>query len=222
MTRAVRSEKGQAAPLYITAVVGLLFLALLFFAFGKADAARNSTQSAADAAALAAAQESRDQLRNGFLENILDGDYLRDILDGNQIGTYNGCQAAVRFAELNDAELDPDKVSCAQLNDGRWGFTVNVVSKKSMGDTILPGTEKKHAKATATAVVEPRCQFDPNEDDQATPSPDESDDPPGNGDDNKPSPGKIVCDGKDWPIDPKNLDLLPDMADLFTVRLADN
>ncbi|OAH13801.1 pilus assembly protein TadG-related protein [Streptomyces jeddahensis] len=216
MPGTARCEKGQAAPLYITAVVGLLFLAFLFFAFGKADAARNGTQSAADAAALAAAQESRDQLRNGFLQNILDGGYLQDILNGNQIGTYNGCQAAARFAELNDAELDPDKVTCAQLNDGRWGFTVNLVSKKSMGDTILPGTENKHAKATATAVVEPRCQFQPNEDA----------DPPGNGNGNgngtKPSPGKIVCDGKDWPIDPKNLDLLPDMADLFTVRLADN
>ena len=28
------------------------------------------------------------------------------------------------------------------------------------GDTIIPGTDNKKAKATATAVIKPRCEFD--------------------------------------------------------------
>ncbi|MFI6346302.1 pilus assembly protein TadG-related protein [Streptomyces sp. NPDC050560] len=228
MAAAARSDRGQAAPLYITAVVGLLFLALLFFAFGKADALRNTSQSAADAAALAAAQESRDQLKGEFLANILDGDYLHDILNGDIIGTYNGCSAAARYASLNDGR----SVGCDFLHDGRWGFTVQVESGKPVGDTILPGTEGQHASTRATAVVEPRCGFDPAQSPPPSTLPDEPpDDDDGGGtggdgaddgedDDSEPSPGKIVCDDKDWSIDPDHLDLLPDMADLFTVRLA--
>ncbi|MET7637068.1 pilus assembly protein TadG-related protein [Streptomyces sp. NPDC005438] len=207
------SEKGQAAPLYVTAVVGLLLLALMFFAFGQADASRNGTQSAADSAALAAAQESRDQLKGGFLENLLDGDYLRDLFNGDLIGTYDGCQEASRFAKSNGAE----SVSCQQVGDGRWGFTVDVKSKKSMGKSILPGTDKEHAKATATALVEPKCSFKPDEDEDGP----ADDDKPGD-DDEKPAPGKLQCDDRDWVLDPDDGDLLPDMADLFRVRLAEN
>lgn len=215
------SDRGQAAPLYITAVVGLLFVALLFFAFGKADASRNTTQSAADAAALAAAQESRDQLKGDFL----DPDFLKDVFSGDLIGTADGCQAASRFAQLNGAR----QLTCKQLEDGRWGFTVRVESSKPVGDTILPGTDTQHAKAHATAVVEPRCTFDPEAppSDDASTLPDgedgEGDAGEGNPGDDKgkePSPGKITCDDGEWQIDPDHLDLLPDMADLFTVRLA--
>ena len=192
----------------------------MIFAFGKADAARNDNQSAADSAALAAAQESRDQLKSLFLANILDGDWLRDILNGDRIGTYNGCRAAKRFAALNDA----GEVQCAMLSDGRWGFTVRVTSDKSMGKSVIPGTEGQHAKSSATAVVEPRCRFQP----ASSPSPTNTL-PANNGGgsggkpDEKPSsPGTIACDEGNWHIDPDHLDLLPDMADLFSVRLAEN
>jgi hypothetical protein len=211
-------------------VVGLLFFALVILAFGQADAARNSNQSAADSAALAAAQESRDQLKSLFLANALNGDWLRDIFDGNQIGTYDGCLAAQRFASLNDA----GNVQCTQLSDGRWGFTVSVTSNKSMGRSILPGTDGQHAQSHATAVVEPRCSFVPAPG-AGTPGPQPSTLPApvgggpgdpggsgGNGGKKKPSPGTITCSDRDWQIDPDHLDLLPDMADLFTVRLAEN
>ncbi|MEK8144688.1 pilus assembly protein TadG-related protein [Streptomyces sp. M10(2022)] len=48
-------------------VVGLLFLAFAFFAVGQASATRNGAQGAADAAALAAAQDARDGMRLPFL-----------------------------------------------------------------------------------------------------------------------------------------------------------
>lgn len=219
-------------------MVGLLFLALLFFAFGKADAARNGNQSAADAAALAAAQKSRDELHDAFVANILNGDWLRDVLSGNRIGTFDGCLEAQRFAALNDS----DTLQCGWLTDGRWGFSVRVESRKSMGKSILPGTEYKHARSSATAVVEPRCAFVPNppggkgngNGNPPSPSPlpatvggasggaSGGGASGGNGKGKPPSPGKIACSDRDWVIDPGHLDLLPDMADLFTVRLADN
>jgi hypothetical protein len=98
-----------------------------------------------------------------------------------------------------------------------------------MGKTILPGTDKKHATSYATAVVEPRCTFEPLDGGQS-PSPDPTHTLPtdtggasgGAGKEKPKSPGKIACDDRDWQIDPDHLDLLPDMADLFTVRLAED
>ncbi|MFF9816228.1 pilus assembly protein TadG-related protein [Streptomyces sp. NPDC014006] len=216
-----RRDEGQAAPLYITAVVGLLFLALLYFVFGKADVRRNEAQTAADSAALAAAMDSRDGLKAGLLAHILDGDYLRDLLRGDPPGTANGCDQALRFAGKNGARTD-GSFQCRRLTDGRWGFTVDLESGKTVGKSALPGTENKRAKASATAVVEPLCTFMPDADSE---TPSASQKPPGDeepgAEEDKPSPGKIECDGgKDWIIDPAHLDLLPDMSDLFRVRLA--
>ncbi|MYZ37075.1 pilus assembly protein TadG-related protein [Streptomyces sp. MnatMP-M17] len=217
MTHRTSSESGQAAPIYITMVAGLLFLALAFFAVGQAGATRNDAQAAADAAALAAAQESRDLFRDGLLGGLLDPGFLNDIFNGHPVGTGNGCQAATRFADQNGADVMPGQ--CSQLADGRWGFTVRVVSQEPMGDSILPGTEDEYAEARATAIVEPRCSFSPAEDEQQPPA---DGDEPENPDDAEPvSPGTLDCgDGLIWDIDPEHLDLLPDMADLFSVRLA--
>ncbi|WP_329064011.1 pilus assembly protein TadG-related protein [Streptomyces sp. NBC_01429] len=211
-------ESGQAAPIYITMVAGLLFLALAFFAVGQAGATRNGAQSAADAAALAAAQESRDLFSEDFLGGLLNPGFLEDIFNGDRIGTADGCSAAARFADENKADLDntAGRRGCS-FTGNRWGFTVNVVTQKPMGANILPGTEKKHAKAHATAIVEPRCTFKPAEKEEEEEPPADGEDP----EDVKPaSPGLLTCGGKDWEIDPDHLDLLPDMADLFLVRLA--
>ncbi|WP_328905560.1 pilus assembly protein TadG-related protein [Streptomyces sp. NBC_00234] len=199
MSQSADHESGQAAPLYITAVVGLLFLALIFFAFGEADVRRNGAQSASDAAALAAAQESRSLEAVDLRAHILDRAYLTLVFNGPYPGTHNGCVKASRFAAQNDAM----SVDCRMLFDGRWGFTVGVQSDKGMSANLVPGTEGKRAKATSVAVVEPRCKFIPNPDLTS------------------PSPGALACDTKVWVIDPKDLALLPEMTELFTVRLAD-
>ena len=190
-------------------MVGLLFLALVYLAFGQADISRNGTQTAADAAALAAAQESRDQLDLAGTS--------RDDCKASSTATRSvrptAARKRTRFAARNDA-----RVGCTQLTDGRWGFTVEAESLKPMGDNIVEGTETEHAKASATAVVEPRCSFTPREPDE---SPERR--PPGSGDEKqKPPLGKLVCDDQEWEIDPEHLELLPDVADLFTVRLAED
>ncbi|MEU0394722.1 pilus assembly protein TadG-related protein [Streptomyces sp. NPDC006208] len=205
-----RSEdRGQATPLYITAVVGLLFLALVYLAFGQADITRNGTQTAADAAALAAAQDSRNRLD---VADFLDD--LEGLVEGDVSIPPGGCGQAERFAARNDATAE-----CRELTDGRWGFTVLARSAESMGNSIIDGTENQHAEARATAVIEPRCTFEPSPDETEPPA-DEGEE--GEVEDSEPSPGTIVCDSQDWDIDPERLDLLPDMADLFTVRLAED
>ena len=60
-------DSGQAFPIYITVVGGLLCLALAYFAVGQAAVNRNGAQSAADAAALAAALNTRDELADQWV-----------------------------------------------------------------------------------------------------------------------------------------------------------
>ncbi|MFB6980197.1 pilus assembly protein TadG-related protein [Streptomyces scopuliridis] len=217
-------EAGQAAPIYITMVAGLLFLALALFAVGQAGAKHSGAQSAADAAALAAAQESRDDFVSvKVLENLLNPAFLDDIFNGDPMGTAVGCDAAERFADRNEAVLVTDErgEGCRAMED-RWGFKVHVETKKPMGATILPGTADKKAEAFATAVVEPRCTFKPAEDEENPPTEGEEPPPDGDNPDNteQASPGSLTCGGTMWHIDPEHLDLLPDSADLFSVRLA--
>lgn len=78
----LQSDKGQTLGLYIVAVAALFFLAFAFFAVGQASSVRNSAQTAADAAALAAARETRDGIRDEFLDALKAGDLdkLTDLL----------------------------------------------------------------------------------------------------------------------------------------------
>ncbi|QEV15883.1 hypothetical protein CP974_19880 [Streptomyces fradiae ATCC 10745 = DSM 40063] len=202
-------------------LVSLLFLALAFFAVGQAGATRNGAQSAADAAALAAAKESRDRFDLG----LLDGPGWEDLFGGELTGE-DGCAAAHTYAAANGASVS----ECGALGDGRWGFRVTVRSVKPVGDTILPGTEGQHASATATAVVLPRCSFEaaaddvPDEEIPDGGNPDESrddeapaDEAPTDG--KKPSPGSLDCEGTKLDLDPLDL---PDMSGLFEVRLTED
>ncbi|MFF7336212.1 pilus assembly protein TadG-related protein [Streptomyces sp. NPDC008163] len=220
MTPEVCEESGQAAPLYITAVVGLLFLALVFFAFGEADIQRNGVQGAADAAALAAAKESRSQLEPDLKAHLADPGYLESMFSPSFLGgPDNTCWRASSFAALNRASV----VRCQPLADGRWGYEVRLQSDKGMSEDIVPGTEGKKAEAVAVAVVEPRCTFTPEPDN--TPDPASSSDPEADPDPEATTTpvGKVRCDGgPDWAVDSEDLTLMPEMADLFSVRLAEN
>jgi hypothetical protein len=211
----VHREAGQAVPIYITVVASLLFLALAYFVVGQASASRNGAQSAADAAALAAAQDARDQLRRGLLASVLNPRNWSDLLNGKGFGTYGACQEAQRFAARNESDVTPG--GCRRLADGRLGFTVKVKTQEPLGETVVPGTENIRMTAEATAVIEPRCTFKPDDE-----KPEDGEDPDNGGGNDKPVfPGKLTCDGRDRFIDPENLDFFPDPADLFTVRLSD-
>ncbi|MFE0785544.1 pilus assembly protein TadG-related protein [Streptomyces mutabilis] len=175
---------------------GLLFLALAFFAVGQAAATRSEAQTAADSAALAAALETRDQLADQWLTNVLDPESWQEIFDG-EAPVGSGCWRAHELAARNDAS-----VTCQP--DGPLGYTVVAETDETVGDTIVPGTEDQKATESATAVVEARCSFElPAED---------------VGDDALP---RLSCGDQDWDLKPDDLLDLPKPEDLFDVHLTD-
>jgi hypothetical protein len=177
-------------------VAGLLFLALAYLAVGQAAVNRGGAQTAADAAVLAAAQEGRNQLAAAWVTDLLDPDEWEDVFLG-KTPVDNPCVRAQQLAAQNDATL----------KDCDWHFlryTVDVETDKSVGDSVVPGTEDIHSKASATAVIEPRCTFDPPE--EAA--------------EGKELP-QLACDGERWKLDPDDESTLPAPEDLFDVHLAD-
>ena len=193
-------DAGQAFPIYITVVGGLLFLAFAYFAVGQAAANRNGAQTAADAAALAAAQDRRDQLAGAWVKDVLDPAKWQSIFEGNAEGLQPSCWRAHELAAQNDAQV----LSCGP--EGLLGFTVEVETNKSVGESVVPGTAERKSDASATAVIERLCDFEPPAEDA--------------GPDVLP---QLSCeDGKDWKLDPDDLDVLPEPEDLFEVHLADS
>ncbi|MEU4037039.1 pilus assembly protein TadG-related protein [Streptomyces collinus] len=199
MTRLrTHADAGQAFPIYITVVAGLLFLALAYLAVGQAAVNRSGAQTAADAAALAAAQETRDQLAHLWVTDVLDPTKWQDIFNGD--AGKDSCWRATELADQNAADLN----GCHW--DGAFRYDVGVQTRKSVGDSIVPGTEDKHANASATAVIEPLCTFKLPGDDA--------------GDHTLP---KLDCkDDREWVLNPDHLTDLPGPGDLFDVHLATN
>ncbi|MFI5522914.1 pilus assembly protein TadG-related protein [Streptomyces platensis] len=227
-----RRDEGQAFPLYIVAVGGLLFLALAFFAVGQAAATRNGAQTAADAAALAAGQKYRELLRESVLDGLRDGSYRTDptawkeLLNGRGVLSPAACESAAWFAGRNGARL-----SGTGCTPDSWptSFAVEVTTRKPVGDSVIPVTSRTHASAEAKSVVGPRCTLDPARDDTGgADGGDATDDEggkegkgdKGGKDDHAPAPVEITCDGTRWTLDPRHLTELPDAADLFSVHLA--
>lgn len=194
-------DAGQAFPIYITVVAGLLFLAFAYLAVGQAAANRNGAQTAADAAALAAALDTRDQLAGKWVEDVLDPAKWQDIFDGDVEGLDLSCWRADELAAQNDAHVQV-------CDPGILSYKVDVETDKSVGDSIVPGTEDKKSKATATAVIEPRC----------IPGEGAGD---GEGDDVLPLP-QLKCEDREWDPDPDDPATLPGPEDLFDVHLADS
>ncbi|GHD10907.1 hypothetical protein GCM10010313_33450 [Streptomyces violarus] len=201
MTRPRRyGDAGQAFPIYITVVGGLLFLALAYFAVGQATVNRGGAQTAADAAALAAAQDARKQLASEWVEAVLDPAKWQDIFDGDVQLANDPCSRAHQLAGQNDADVH----GCFE-NEWPLGYVVDVQTRKPMGESIVPATAQKRSNATAKAVIEPLCTFKPpaeDAEDEVLP--------------------RLTCkDNENWDLNPDDLTDLPGPEDLFDVHLAD-
>ncbi|MFJ9901360.1 pilus assembly protein TadG-related protein [Streptomyces sp. NPDC101152] len=191
-------DSGQAFPIYLTVVGGLLFLAFAYFAVGQAAVNRNGAQTAADAAALAAAQDTRDQLAGAWVQDVLDPTKWQDIFHGKSDGLLPSCGRAYQLAARNDAGV----ISCAP--DGPLGFTVEAQTNKPIGDSVIPSTKDRRSHADAKAVIEPLCSFE-------LPA-------AGAGPHTLP---RLSCKDRNWDLDPQHLTDLPGPQDLFDVHLAD-
>ncbi|WP_265737797.1 pilus assembly protein TadG-related protein [Actinacidiphila oryziradicis] len=154
MSRYACRDEGQTLGIYIVAVAALFFLAFAFFAVGQASVLRNSSQTAADAAALAAARGGRDGIEGKFLDALKAGDLgtLKGLLNGTGIDGTGACAAAGTYAAGNGAEV----TGCPGTNSP-LSYTVGVRTLGTVGKSVVKGTEDIHATSKATAVIAPRC-----------------------------------------------------------------
>ncbi|MGW6523169.1 pilus assembly protein TadG-related protein [Streptomyces sp. NPDC054950] len=217
MTRLPRrtyGDAGQVFPIYIVVVAGLLFLAFAYFAVGQAAVNRNGAQTAADAAALASAQEARDELADLWKLAFLDPTQWQRIFDGD-VGLKPSCWRAYELAAQNDASVD-------DCEDG-FRTTVRVQANKPAGDSVIPITSTTRAHASATAVIESLCTFElpsaPPSEPPAEPSGEPSGEPPGEDAEDDVLP-TLTCKGGNWELDPDDPTDLPGPEDLFEVHLA--
>ncbi|MEU9762731.1 pilus assembly protein TadG-related protein [Streptomyces sp. NPDC047987] len=149
-----RRDAGQVFPIYMMMVAFLLLLAFAFFAVGKAAALRNEAQGAADAAALAAAQKTREDFEAPFLASLPE-DVLDLFLQNHMV---TGCPAAHSMASANNARVVDG--GCTWSHSGyRDRITVEVEGRKAVDSSVLEGSEETKAKAEATAIVEFRCSW---------------------------------------------------------------
>lgn len=174
-------------------VAGLLFLALAYLAVGQAAVNRGGAQTAADAAALAAAQDARDQLAGMWVAAVRDPTKWQAIFDGAGAGDF--CWRADQLAVQNYAEVR----SC---NPDLLAYSVEVRTDKRVGDSVVPGIEGVQSTARARAVIEPLCK------------------PPAEGLADHPLP-QLSCRDKVWDLEPDDPSALPTPSDLFDVHLAD-
>lgn len=186
-------DSGQAFPIYITVAGGLLFLAFAYFAVGQAAVNRNSAQTAADSAALAAAMSQRDELADQWGKDVLDPTKWLDVFEG-KVSVDNFCWRASQLAAQNDATAvcDPEPP---------LSYSVDATPNRTVGDSVVPGTESMRATAHARAVIKPLCDFTPSGDDSVLPV--------------------LHCRDRNWELDPADLTDLPGPEDLFDVYLAD-
>ncbi|MER6467465.1 pilus assembly protein TadG-related protein [Streptomyces collinus] len=175
-------------------MAGLLFLALAYLAVGQAAVNRSGAQTAADAAALAAAQETRDQLTDSWLADLSDPTKWQDIFDGK--GSGDDCWRAEQLAADNDATLEV-------CHPGPLKYVVQVEAKTPVGDSVVPGTENTKSIESATAVIEALCKLPAGKaEDDALP--------------------QLKCGDKTWHLNPDDKAGLPGPGDLFDVHLATN
>ncbi|MDJ0384146.1 pilus assembly protein TadG-related protein [Streptomyces sp. G-G2] len=203
-------DRGQAFPIYVVVVAGLLFAAFAFFVIAQASVTRSDAQGAADAGALAAAAKARDSLIPGLDLATLKPEDWQKVLDGKLFDAAAACGQARDFAGRNGATA----TSCSA---GVLEFTVAVETTGTVGSSVIPGTEGMHGTANATARIEPRCHLGAAATD-ASPKPH-----PGGGGADKPGPVNIECDGSgDIRFDPLHPELWSTLArTLFHVRLVE-
>ncbi|MFD9079403.1 pilus assembly protein TadG-related protein [Streptomyces erythrochromogenes] len=209
-------DRGQAFPIYVVVVAGLLFAALAFFAVGQASVRRSDAQGAADAAALAAGREARDAVFVGLDLPSVEAGVWQRIVEGDFFQVGEACAAAEAFAAKNDA-----KATCRAALPR---FTVTVETNEAVGDSVVPGTSDMRATAKATALIEPKCQLGAVVTPSPTPVPSPTSTTPAGG---SPSPAPnaptvtFTCGGKTVELDPLKPGPLKALTrKLFSVRLV--
>ena len=151
---------------------------------------------------MAAAQDARDELVETMTGAIGQGNDWLDWLDGQDPPGVGATAAAQALAAENGATVQGGGAEPV-VREGYPGFRVAVETINSVGASIIPGTEGMRARADAVAIIQPRCDFDPDADPTL--------------------PVDLNCDGQIVTIDPGNFNPadFPDASVLFSVYLAE-
>jgi type II secretory pathway pseudopilin PulG len=196
-----RGEAGQMAPLAaIFVTVSLAALGLLFLQYGRATDVRAEAQTAADAAALAAADDYARQV-----EELLDGpglgrviQFLRNPLP-DQTSMSN---AAARLATDNDSSIrdidfDGNQVAVLVATDAQVPDEPAPVpgdrrgTSTAQAETVFPILETCRIEAQPEPTPSPSPSPTPSPGPSASPSPSPSPPPPPP----PPLPDLLICDG---------------------------
>lgn len=149
--RAGDREEGQVLPLLLTAVIAIVAMTMLIMQVGRAGLLRTQSQTAADAAALAAMEAIRDDWRAGLAAGLLPFHGYEDYTDTAR-------EAAADYARRNSAELT-DFDFTGGFN--RYAVTVRTRSAEKQGGD-LEEVDDKRATATAhAALTAPDCDIQP-------------------------------------------------------------
>ncbi|MFE5561982.1 hypothetical protein [Streptomyces sp. NPDC056544] len=135
----------------------------------------------------------------------------KKIVDGDFFKPGEACAAAEAFAARNDA-----KATLCQSVLPR--FIVEVETNGTVGDSVVPGTGAVRGRATATALIESRCQLGA----VPTPSPTPTTPPGDSSAAPTPTPATVnfTCGGELVRLDPLNPGKLSALTrKLFSVRL---
>lgn len=150
---------------------------------------------------MAAAQDSRDELVTGLQAAIGQEDNWLDWLKGDLFRGTGATAAAERLAAENDSTVQGGAVPT--IVNGYPGYRVAIETRYTVGKSIIPGTETRHATAEATAVIQPRCTFAPDADPK--------------------KPVQLDCGGDLVDINPEDFQSgdLPNASVLFSVHLGE-
>src|SRR3954447_6718728 len=140
MAADVRAEAGQMMPMIVLLLVGIVGLGVIAVQVGKATVLRSDAQTAADAAALAAARDIRDQLNEQVART---GTSSLAAIDKVRVQS-----AAARYADANDARL-----TRTVERDGA-DVKVWVETVRTQGDGAPEAVKNRGAEARARARLE--------------------------------------------------------------------
>jgi hypothetical protein len=140
MAAAIRGERGQMLPVVVMVLLGIVGLGVVAVQIGKATVMRSDAQTAADAAALAAAREIRNQL---VQQVAATGTSSFELIDDVRVNA-----EAAGYAQRNDAHLTrPVQRHGADVR-------VWVATDRKLGKGAAKDTEDHEGEARARARLE--------------------------------------------------------------------
>lgn len=149
--RESRGEEGQVIPLLLTAIIAIVALTMLIMQVGRAGLLRTQSQTAADAAALAAMEAIRDDWRAGLAAGHLP---FHDYEDYTDIAR----EAAADYASRNGGELT-DFDFTGGFN--QYVVTVRTRSAEKQGGDLEEVDDERAAATAHASMTAPDCDIQP-------------------------------------------------------------